>query len=115
MRKASAAAILSVTILMGAHVSFADKIKAETTLKDSRPTGTKDKEHKHQGYDLAFNAEGKAYLCRTDPRHSMNAIDFVVGAPMHVEIDKNKAKIKTPENKKVDCEIVRVEVAAPPL
>jgi len=40
----------------------------------------------------------------------MKATDFVVGGPIHVEIDDNKAKIKTPANKKVDCKIVRAEM-----
>ena len=48
--------------------------------------------------------------CRTDPDHSMNATDFVVGGPIHYEIDNNKANIKTPQNKKVSCKIVRVGI-----
>ncbi len=35
---------------------------------------------------------------------------IVVGSPIHLEIDGNKAKIKTPANKKVECEIVRAEI-----
>ncbi len=66
------AAILSLTL-----PSFADKIKGDTTLKDSQPYGTKDKEHKHQAYDLSFEGKGKSYTCRTDPGKSMNATDFV--------------------------------------
>jgi hypothetical protein len=105
MRKAIlAAAILSMTL-----PAAADKIKGDTTLKDSQPFGTKDKEHKHQAYDLSFDGKGKSYTCRTDSGKSMNATDFVVGGQIHFEIDKNKAKIKTPENKQVECKIVRVE------
>ena len=39
----------------------------------------------------------------------MNAIDFVVGTDVTYKIDGNKAKIKTPQNKEVECKIVRVE------
>jgi hypothetical protein len=109
MRKASAA-ILGIAIFTITLPSFADKIKGDTTLKDNQPFGTKDKDHKHQTYDLSFDTKGKTYTCRTDPNHSMNAADFVVGAPIHVEIDNNKAQIKTQSNKKVDCKIVRAEM-----
>lgn len=109
MRKAPSAAILTIALLTTLP-SFADKIKGDSTLKDSQPYGTPDKEHKHQGYDLSFDAQGKTYTCRTDPDHSMNATDFVVGGPIHYEIDNNKANIKTPQNKKVDCKIVRAAV-----
>jgi len=105
MRKAIlAAAILSITL-----PAVADKIKGDTTLKDSQPFGTKDKEHKHQAYDLSFDGKGKSYTCRTDSGKSMNATDFVVGHAINYEIDDNKAKLKTPQNKKVECKIVRVE------
>jgi hypothetical protein len=105
MRKAIlAAAILSMTL-----PAFADKIKGDTTLKDSQPYGAKDKQHKHQAYDLSFVGQGKSYTCRTDSGKSMNATDFVVGSAINYEIDDNKAKLKTPQNKKVECKIVRVE------
>jgi hypothetical protein len=107
MRKFHAVAFLALLITMPA---LADK-KGDTTLKDSQPTGTKDKEHKHQAYDLSFNAVGKAYTCRTDPSKSMNATDFVVGSSVKYEIDGKNVKIKTPEGKEVECKIVRVEVA----
>jgi hypothetical protein len=107
MRKAPSLAILTIA-LFTTLPSFADKLKGDSTLKDNQPYGTKDTEHKHQGYDLTFDAQGKTYTCRTDPGHSMNATDFVVGAAIRYEIDNNKANIKTPQNKKVDCKIVRV-------
>src|SRR5277367_2200826 len=109
MRKALSAAILTIALLTTLP-SFADKIKGDSTLKDSQPYGTIDKEHKHQGYDLSFDAQGKTYTCRTDPDHSMNATDFPVGGPIHYEVDNNKANIKTPQNKKVDCKIVRAAI-----
>jgi uncharacterized protein YcfJ len=91
-----------------------NKLEGTTTLKDSQPYGVKDKEHKHQAYDLAFQAEGKSYTCRTAPNKSMNATDFVVGTDIRYRIDGNKAKIKTPQNKEVDCKIVRVEATPTP-
>jgi hypothetical protein len=110
MRKAGLSAVLGIAIVGLTLPSFADKIKVDSTLKDSQPHGVKDKEHKHQAYDLFFDAQGKTYTCRTDSGDSMKATDFVVGSPIHLEIDGNKVKIKTPANKKVECEIVRAEV-----
>jgi hypothetical protein len=111
MRKASSTAALTIAILAIALPSFAEKIKGDTTLKDSQPYGVKDKDHKHQAYDLSFAAQGKIYTCRTDPDHSMSATDFLVGATISYEINKDKARIKTPDDKKVDCTIVRAEIS----
>ena len=71
-------------------------------------TGSIDKQHKHQTYDLTFQAAGRAYTCRTNSDDSMNATDFIVGHEMHYEINGKKVKIKTPENKKVECKVIRV-------
>jgi hypothetical protein len=114
MRNAPSTAILTIAILATTLPAFAEKIKGDSTLKDSQPYGVKDKEHKHQGYDLSFYAQGKTYTCRTDPNHSMNATDFVVGGPIHYEINNNNATIKTRENKKADCKIVRAEITSAP-
>jgi uncharacterized protein YcfJ len=109
MRKFHAITFLALLITLPA---LADKrVQGNTTLKDSQPTGTQDKHHKHQAYDLSFDAEGKAYTCRTDSNQSMNATDFVVGTSVKYEIDGKNAKIRTPEGKEVGCKIVRVEVA----
>jgi hypothetical protein len=105
--------ILGLAILSTTIPAFPATIKGSSTLKDLQPTGTKDKEHKHQAYDLSFLAEGKAYTCRTDPKKSVNATDFVVGSQINYAIDKTKAKIKTSENKEVGCNIVRVEAVQP--
>ena len=110
MRKAGMSAVLGIAIVSLTLSSFADKIKTDTTLKDCQPHGVKDKEHKHQVYDLSFDAQGKSYTCRTNSGDSMNATNFVVGSPIHLEIDNNKVKVKTPANKKVECEIVRAEM-----
>jgi hypothetical protein len=107
MRKA----ILATAILFVISLpTFAgDKLEGSTTLKDFQPYGVKDKEHKHQAYDLSFQAAGKSYICRTDPGKSMNATDFVVGTDVRYKIDGDKAKIKTPQNKEAECKIIRVE------
>jgi hypothetical protein len=106
MYKAHLAAIL---VLASAVSASASKLKGSTVLKDSQPTGTIDKEHKHQMYDLSFRAADNLYTCRTDPGKSMNATDFVVGNEMRYEIDGKKAKIRSREGKEVQCKIVRVE------
>jgi hypothetical protein len=110
MRKAGLFVVLGIAIVGLTLPSSADKFKADTTLKESQPYGVKDKQHKHQAYELSFDAQGKIYTCRTDSGHSMNATDFVVGSPIHIELNGNKAKIKTPANKKIECEIVRAEM-----
>lgn len=108
MRKASWIAILGIAII--SLPSFADKFKTDTTLKEVQPAGVKAKDQKHQVYDLFFDAQGKTYTCRTDSGKSMNATDFIVGSSIHLELDGNKAKLKTTEGKKVECEIVRAEM-----
>jgi hypothetical protein len=100
-------------VLAMAVPASASKIKGKSVLKDSQPTGTVDKEHKHQAYDLSFQSAGQQYTCRTNSNKSMNATDFVVGSDIEYQIDDNKATIKTPAGKKVDCKIVRVENTPP--
>jgi len=109
MLKRAASATLALALLVTLPAS-ADKLKGNTTLKDSQPTGVKDKEHKHQAYDLFFDAGGKSYTCRTDSDKSMNATDFIVGTALKYELDGNKAKLETPQGKKVECKVVRVEM-----
>jgi hypothetical protein len=106
MRKATLAAALVLAIALPA---LAKKSEGTITLKDLQPYGTKDKEHKHQGYDFFFQTAGKDYTCRTDPKHSINATEFVVGTSMKYQLDGNKAKLKTTEGKEVECKVVRVE------
>jgi hypothetical protein len=107
MRKTTLAASLLFAVTLTA--SAGNKLQGTMTLKDLQPFGTKDKEHKHQAYDLSFQAQGKNYTCRTDSGKSTNATEFVVGTDMKYQIDGNKAKIKTPRNKELQCKIVRVE------
>jgi hypothetical protein len=89
MYKVTIAGILVIAMAVPASAS---KLPGSTTLKDSQPTGTIDKEHKHQTYDLYFHASGKQYTCRTNPGKSMKATDFVVGSDVNYQIDGNKAK-----------------------
>jgi len=113
MRKGNRAVILGLATLLTLPACAA-KIKGTTTLKDSQPTGTTDKEHKHQAYDLSFEAQGKSYTCRTDSGKSMNATDFVVGTQINYAVAGTKTKIKTPEGKQVECKVVRVEATPLP-
>jgi uncharacterized protein YcfJ len=107
MRKFAAVAAVLFTITL--PVFAGNKLQGTALLKDTQPYGVKDKEHKHQAYDLTLQTEDKSYTCRTDPGKSMNATDFVVGTSVTYRIDGSKAKIKTAQNKEVSCAIVRVE------
>ena len=111
MRRFASVALLVMTAI---PAFAAKKVEGTTILKDSQPTGTTDKEHKHQAYDLSFNAAGNLYTCRTSSDKSMNATDFVVGSQMTYQIDGKNAKLKTPEGKEVECKVVRVEAPTTP-
>jgi hypothetical protein len=107
MRKA----ILATTLLLAIPVPAlsGNKLSGTTTLKDLKPYGTPDKDHKHQAYDLSFQAEGKSYTCRTDPNKSLDATAFIVNTDMKYKIDGNNGELKNPAGKDVKCKIVRVE------
>jgi hypothetical protein len=101
---------ITIALLLALTIpASADKLKGSSTLKDSQPTGTTDKEHKHQAYDLSFHGSGKDYTCRTPSNKKMDATQFVVGGEITYEVDGNKGKIKNPKGKQVQCKIVRVE------
>jgi hypothetical protein len=90
----------------------ADKISGTTTLKDVQPAGTTDKDHKNQQYDLSFvSSTGEEYTCRTSPKKSVNATDFVVGSNVNYQVDGNKGKVKSSAGKQLSCTIVRVSKA----
>jgi hypothetical protein len=110
----TAASILALTALFAVLPVSAEKVKGSATLKDTQTSGVKDKQHKHQAYDLFFDAQGKNYTCRTDSNKSMNATDFVVGTQVRYEIDGDKTKIWSSAGKKVECKIVRVEASPGP-
>jgi hypothetical protein len=101
---------LTASLVLAMAVSAsASKIIGSTTLKDSQPVGTIDKDAKYQAYDLFFQSAGQQYTCRTNPKKPINTTDFVIGSDIQYEIDENRATIRTPKGKKVDCKIVRVE------
>lgn len=109
--------IIVAALIAGMAIPLsASSVKGSTVLRDCQPTAESPdkKEHKNQAFDLSFPAEGKNYTCRTDPSHSMNATDFVVGAPINYEISGSKVKISTPAKKHVECKVVRVENVPPP-
>ena len=111
MRNLTTFALLAAVIALPA---FADqRVEGDTILKDSQPAGVADKHAKHgkhQVFDLTFDAAGNEYICRTNADKSMNPTDFVVGSNIHYALDGKKVKISTPNNKKVDCTVVRVAV-----
>lgn len=108
---------MAVLLLMLASVtpSVAKKATGATTLKDLQPAGTTDtKDHKNQQYDFIFEVSGNRYICRTSPKNSLKATDFVVGSDVKYEIDEDKAKLKTTAGKEAKCTVVRVEKASTP-
>jgi hypothetical protein len=106
--------VAAVMVGMAMPAFAARKMVGTAKLRDSEPVGMPNKKHKqHQAYDLSFVAAGNAYTCRTDAGKSMNATDFVVGSVMTYEIDRQKAKLRTAQGKKVQCVIVRVEAVEP--
>jgi hypothetical protein len=108
--------IVFLTAAMTLPAVAANKVQGDTVLKDSQPAGVPnkhDKHQKHQVFDLVFDANGSEYTCRTNSDKSMNATNFVVGGGIHYEINGKKIKISTPNNKKVECQVVRVAVLTP--
>ncbi|MBZ5719877.1 MAG: hypothetical protein LAO03_05805 [Acidobacteriia bacterium] len=103
-------AVLLLTMVGASTASAAKKDAGTTTLKDVQPTGTTDtKEKKNQQYDFIFEASGSHYTCRTSPKTSLKATDFVVGSDVKYEVDGDKGKLKTTSGKQVKCTVVRVE------
>jgi hypothetical protein len=108
-------AVPLLTILSVLTASAAKKEAGSTTLKDLQPAGTTDtKDKKKQQYDFVFEASGNHYTCRTSPKTSVKAIDFVVGGDLKYELDGDKGKLKTTAGKKVECTVVRVERVSTP-
>ena len=106
-------AVLLLTIVGGLNASAAKKDAGATTLKDVQPAGTTDtKEKKNQQYDFSFDASGNHYTCRTSPKTSVKATDFVVGSDVKYELDQDKAKLKSSSGKEAKCTVVCVEKAA---
>ncbi len=106
--------VVVMTAAMAIPALGGSKQKGTTTLKELQPAGVADKHQKkskHQVYDLTFDAGGKEYLCRTDADKSVNVTNFVVGSSVQYELDGKKVKIKTSEDKEVQCQVVRVAMA----
>ena len=115
MRKLTTIALLAGVMALPALAD--QKIEGEAVLKDLQPAGVADKhakKGKHQVFDLTFDATGNEYICRTSADKSVNPTNFVVGSNIHYVIDGKKVKISTPNNKKVDCSVVRVAVVPAP-
>jgi hypothetical protein len=113
MRKVTTIVLLTAAMTVPALAG--DKQEGNTLLKDLQPAGVADKhakKSKHQVFDLTFDSAGKEYICRTDADKSVNVTNFVVGSTVHYELDGKKVKIKTPEDKKVECNVVRVSLAS---
>ena len=108
-------AVLLMAMMSALTASAAKKDTGTTTLKDVQTAGTTDtKDNKNQQYDFIFEASGNHYTCRTSPKTSVKAIDFVVGSEVKYELDSDKAKLKTTAGKEVKCTVVRVEKASTP-
>jgi gentisate 1,2-dioxygenase len=101
---------ISMLVAAMAVPAMAANFKGTTTLKDVQTTGTIDKEHKHQQYNLMFVGKGNSYTCQTNANDSMNATDFVVGSQMKYEVDGKNGKLINSDGKSVKCKIVRVEM-----
>ena len=101
--------VLLLTMVGPLTANAAQKDTGTTTLKDVQPAGTISKENKNQQYDFIFEASGNHYTCRTSPKTSVKAVDFVVGSDVKYEVDGDKGKLKTTAGKEVKCTVVRVE------
>jgi hypothetical protein len=108
-------AVLLLTMAGALTASAAKKDAGTTTLKDVQPAGTTDtKDKKNQQYDFSFEASGNHYTCRTSPKTSVKATDFVVGSDVKYEVDGDKGKLKTTSGKQLKCTVVRVEKTSAP-
>jgi hypothetical protein len=113
MRRSIAVLLLTVASVLTAIA--AKKDAGTTTLKDVQPAGTTDtKDKKKQQYDFIFEASGNDYICRSSPKTSVKAIDFVVGSDVKYELDGDEGKLKTTAGKQVKCTVVRVEKISGP-
>jgi hypothetical protein len=89
-------AVLLMTVVVDLTARTAKKDAGTITLKDVQPAGTTDtKDKKKQQYDFIFEASGNHYTCRTSPKTSLKAIDFVVGSDVKYEVDRDEGKLKS--------------------
>jgi hypothetical protein len=101
--------VLLAVLLCTLTAMAAKKDSGSTTLKDLEPVATTGKQNKNQQYDFSFESSAKRYVCRTSPKTSIKATDFVVGTELKYEINGNKGELKSSSGKEVKCTVVRVE------
>jgi hypothetical protein len=113
MRKGLVVPLL--VLLVATSANAAKKQTGTTKLLDVQPAGTTDtKNKKKQQFDFSFETGGHHYVCRTGPKTSVKATDFVVGSQVQYEVKGDKGKLKNTEGEDVKCTVVRVEKASAP-
>ena len=106
--------VLLAVLLFALTAMAAKKDTGSTTLKNLETVATTSKQNKNQQYDFSFETSAKRYVCRTSPKTSVKATDFVVGAELKYEINGNKGELKSSSGKQVKCTVVRVEEVSAP-
>jgi len=101
-------------LLFALTATAAKKDSGSTTLKDLEPVATTSKQNKNQQYDFTFESSARRYVCRTSPKTSVKATDFVVGTELKYEVNGNKGDLKSTSGKQVKCTVVRVEEVSAP-
>lgn len=101
--------LLALLLLCSVTAFAATKESGNTTLKDLQPVDTSNPKDKHQQFDFSFESSGKKYACRTSPKTSIKATDFVVGSALQYEIKGDSGKLKSSSGKEVKCTIIRVQ------
>jgi len=101
-------------LLFALTATAAKKDTGSTTLKDLEPVATTSKQNKNQQYDFTFESSARRYVCRTSPKTSVKATDFVVGTELKYEVNGNKGDLKSTSGKQVKCTVVRVEEVSAP-
>ena len=105
MRKLS---MLALGLCLTGTAFAAQKETGTTKLVNVEPAGTTEKHHKHQQYDLTFDAKAHEYTCRSKEGDKINATDFVVGSNIDYQVKGNKGKVKSATGKEVSCTVVRM-------
>ena len=100
--------LLPLLLLCAIPAFAATKESGNTTLKDLQPVDTTNPKDKQQ-FDFSFESSGKKYVCRSGPKTSVNATDFVVGSALQYEVKGDSGKLKSSSGKEVKCTIIRVQ------
>jgi hypothetical protein len=106
--------VLLALLLCTLPAVAAKKDTGSTTLKDLQAVATTSKQNKNQQYDFSFETAAKRYVCRTSPKTSVKATDFVVGSELKYEVNGNKGELKSSSGKQIKCTVVRVEEVSAP-